>query len=637
MRKAVNEEIINTGLEASKVLYHMNQDNLVFEELCHFLYSKFVDSAAYVSLYVIDEAETSLLEESVTDEYGVRQGIISLQVNELEKTLLDKKFLVYENDLGHYLRVPVYNNDRIIGVIELFNYVGFDSDLINSFITISDIISLGINYNIVLRKNKILNSKLYLSKDLPKILQNCSSTLQAMTEYALYVIKSLKFDRVSIFLNKNEFEEEQCNICVNFKGETFYIEEYPELPTMALEPVELNNVVGHWFPVISGNRNLGYILYDNIYSSYHLNEWFKDTLTSFTTQFSVAIENLLLLKGIRKVAQTDKLTGVYNRSYFEHMLSEINLKEILPCSVILGDVNGLKITNDVFGHMQGDRLLKDISSILRSVIEPKDMIARWGGDEFVILMPHTNEKRVIEVCQKIASACESTRGDIKPSISTGHATCYSEDIDMDELFKKAEDMMYRMKLLDKNSFRNTFITSLQETLHEKCGETSQHLERLYLYSERIGLRLDLSDSEQSDLKLLAYLHDIGKVAISDMILNKPGMLTSEEWEIMKTHSDIGYRIVQSAPELSNIAKLVLYHHERWDGCGYPRGLVGNDIPRLSRIIAILDSYDVMTSQRSYKNAMSHGEAINELIKFSGTQFDPYLIDILCKDGGKLFL
>jgi diguanylate cyclase (GGDEF)-like protein len=637
MNSIITENFISVGLEASKILYYRNDDNTVFEKLCHYLYSKFVSSVDYVSVYIINEAETSLLEESVTDEFAVRQGIISLQLNELKDTLQGKKFLVYEKDYGHCLRIPICKDASIIGLIELFNHVGFNMDFINSFLIISDIISLGVHYNITLRKNRILNNKLYLSTDLPKLLQSCNSTLEAMVEYALYVVKSLKFDRVSIFLKEDQFEEEYCNICVNFTGEVFYITDCPKLPEIDTEPVELDNLVGFWFPVISGSRNLGYILYDNIYSSYHLNEWFKDTLTSFTTQFSVAIENMLLLKGIRKIAQTDKLTGTFNRSYFEHILSQIHMKDVLPCSVILGDVNGLKITNDVFGHLLGDKLLKDIAGILNGVIGPKDIVARWGGDEFIVLLPHTDENRAIEICQKIASACENTKGDIKPSISTGHATATSEEINMDELFKRAEDMMYRMKLLDKNSFRNTFITSLQETLHEKCGETSQHLERLFLFSQRVGIRLGLSDTEQSDLKLLAYLHDIGKVAISDMILNKPGKLTSEEWEVMKTHSEVGCRIVQSAPELATISKLVLYHHERWDGRGYPSGLSGNDIPKLSRIISILDTYDVMTSERSYKNAMSHEDAIEELKRCSGTQFDPYLINELCKDGGELFL
>lgn len=187
--------------------------------------------------------------------------------------------------------------------------------------------------------------------------------------------------------------------------------------------------------------------------------------------------------------------------------------------------------------------------------------------------------------------------------------------------------MHRNKLLEDESSRNSIISSLGKTLAEKSNETEEHAERIRYYCDKISMILNISTSQKDKLNLLAKLHDIGKIGIDDKILNKKGKLTAEEWEVMKTHSDIGYRIASSTPDLRHIAYHILTHHERYDGTGYPKGLKGEEIPVLSRVISIVDAFDVMTNERPYKEAMPIEESVEELKRCAGTQFDPGLVDV----------
>jgi HD-GYP domain-containing protein (c-di-GMP phosphodiesterase class II) len=184
--------------------------------------------------------------------------------------------------------------------------------------------------------------------------------------------------------------------------------------------------------------------------------------------------------------------------------------------------------------------------------------------------------------------------------------------------------MYRNKLLQSKSVRNEILISLETALHERTQETEAHAQRMNDLAVEFGHYLQLLSSELDRLMILARLHDIGKVGIPDAILSKAGPLSQEEWEIIKKHPEIGYRIAQTSLQLSSVAEDILHHHERWDGTGYPKGLKGEEIPRLAQIIAIVDSYDVMTHERSYKKAMSREEALEEVRRCAGTQFNPRL-------------
>ena len=329
----------------------------------------------------------------------------------------------------------------------------------------------------------------------------------------------------------------------------------------------------------------------------------------------------------------DKLTGLFNRAYFEEEMVRLNTPRQYPITILLGDCNGLKITNDLFGHLEGDRLLQTIAAILKKSTRHEDIVARWGGDEFAIILPRTDEQSAGQIRDRILQLCSETPGDpLQPSLALGCATNSDGSDDLVSLLKLAEDRMYRHKLTEGKSARNSILLSIEKMLYEKSCETEEHATRIALISHKVGQALGLDDYEMEELGLLSKLHDMGKIGIPDNILLKPGKLDDREWELMKKHSEKGYELAKSTPELNNIADLILHHHERWDGGGYPSGLQGDDIPKLSRVLSIIDAYDVITHSRAYKPIQSKQEALQEIEKCAGKQFDPEIsrifIDIM---------
>ena len=333
----------------------------------------------------------------------------------------------------------------------------------------------------------------------------------------------------------------------------------------------------------------------------------------------------------------DVLTGVYNRRFFDEEKVRLNNNSFLPLSIIVGDINGLKLINDALGHSEGDKLIKKIAEIILSCCDNGEIVARVGGDEFGILLPNTGADDVYRKMKQIEKACSEYKGknDEDPyiiSISLGCATKNSMDESLVDTIKLAEDYMYRDKLLQSRSLHSSIISSMKTTLFEKSQETEEHAQRMIKLSRAIGNKMKLKDEQLNELELLSTLHDIGKIGISDAILNKPEMLSDEEWLEMKKHPLIGYRIAKSSHELASIAEYIMYHHERWDGKGYPSGLKEEEIPLLSRILAVVDAYDAMTEDRSYRKAMTKEAAIKEIKDNIGKQFDPNIakifIDIL---------
>lgn len=333
---------------------------------------------------------------------------------------------------------------------------------------------------------------------------------------------------------------------------------------------------------------------------------------------------------IKYLSFHDKLTGLYNRAFFEEELKRLDTKRQLPLSIIMGDLNGLKLVNDAFGHKEGDNLLISISKILRNSCRKEDIISRWGGDEFIILLPKTDRFTAQRVCERIKKNCENYNNHnnnlIQLSISLGFATKEREEEKVEDILRLAEDRMYRNKLIEGKSFRDSVISSLKNFLWENSFESRSHEEKIKELSLRIADFLYLSDVEREELTLLAHFHDVGEIAIPKEILKKPDKLTSEEWKEIKTHPEVGYRIAEASHELAHIASLILSHHEWWNGSGYPQGLRGEEIPLVSRIFSIIDAYEVMTSGRPYKKKKTKEEAIEEIKRYAGIQFDPKLVE-----------
>lgn len=327
------------------------------------------------------------------------------------------------------------------------------------------------------------------------------------------------------------------------------------------------------------------------------------------------------------LSYNDVLTGLYNRRFFEEELNRVDNEEYYPLSIIIGDLNGLKVINDALGHLEGDEILKKAAKQIKDVCAEHGIVARWGGDEFVVLLPNTSGKTAEKMCKDIIDKRAGNNEKLKASISLGYATKIKPSENINKILKEAEDMMYKNKLTESQSYRCLIIESVTRTLYEKDHETEEHAERLKIFCERLGKAVGLSELELTELEVFALLHDIGKIGISENILKKQGKLTEEEWCKLKKHSEIGYRIAKSIPELANIAEYILSHHERWDGKGYPKGLKNKNIPFLSRILAVVDAYDAMTNDRPYRKAMSKEEAIQELLINSGKQFDPNIVKV----------
>lgn len=324
----------------------------------------------------------------------------------------------------------------------------------------------------------------------------------------------------------------------------------------------------------------------------------------------------------------DILTGLYNRAYFEKQLKIVDVEENLPITVVMADVNNLKLINDAFGHDKGDDLIKIAASIIKEETGQLGMAARLGGDEFVIILDNMDEKSGEEFVQKLRQKIdESTINGVSLSVSLGMATKTQPGQNIYDIIQKSDIEMYNRKFHESREAKDKIIESLMAILEHSSNETMQHCQRVKKYSVALAQAYGLSQKEIEKLKVLALLHDIGVALVPSEIIHKEGPLTEEEWEIIKKHPENGYRIIKAIPEFALIAEDLLCHHERIDGTGYPQGLEGDDIPITSRILSIADAYEIMTKDTPYKKAMNDGDAINELLAHAGSQFDDKLVRI----------
>ena len=331
---------------------------------------------------------------------------------------------------------------------------------------------------------------------------------------------------------------------------------------------------------------------------------------------------------IRHISFHDNVTGLYNRAYFEEELKRLDTRRSLPLSIIVGDVNHLKLTNDTFGHSEGDRLLQTIARIMRKCCRDEDIIARWGGDEFAVILPGTPELTAKSICSRIQKSAEGhpTALLIRPSIALGTGVKMHADENIFSVISEAEERMYEDKLIQSGKNRDVVIRSLLDQVRQKCPEHKSHMERLRESGRVFGHALGLKKRELDDLHMIILLHDIGKAIVPDSYLQKQGRLNEDEWEVMKRYPEAGFRIVKTFAETARISEEILSLREHWDGSGYPRGLRGREIPLLARVFAIIDSYDIMTHERPYGPALRAEKALRELARNAGKQFDPRLVE-----------
>lgn len=397
---------------------------------------------------------------------------------------------------------------------------------------------------------------------------------------------------------------------------------------------------------------------NNIVNTYFQNDLILTgifVLTAWLLGYYVAIEKKYR-EELLDLANKDELTGVYNHRYFQEAIQNQIVKAEStgkPVSLLFIDIDYFKKYNDLYGHLAGDVVLEKIGQVLKTEMKTSNIAARYGGEEFAVIIPKTSEKEAVDIGEGVRKLIETMdfygqenlpNGNL--TISVGVSSYPEKAKNKTELINSADDALYRAKFFNKNRVESyhSILEELKENIEEehidlissiktlisvinaKDRYTYAHTERVVIYSQLIADKLGLSEEDKKTLKYGAYLHDIGKIQIPMEVLNKKMKLSNDEWNLIKKHPENGAEIIEPVPSLQKVIPLILHHHERFDGTGYPDGLKEEKIPYLTRILSVADSFDAMTSSRPYKQNMGFDNALNELKKCSGTQFDADIVD-----------
>lgn len=323
----------------------------------------------------------------------------------------------------------------------------------------------------------------------------------------------------------------------------------------------------------------------------------------------------------------DGLTNLYNRKYFDNLMKTIDLENVRPLSFIVGDVNSLKLVNDTFGHTTGDRLLQTVSKVLVDSCRESDLIFRWGGDEFLVVLYRTNLDQAKSVYKRIKNNCLKEKINSMPiALSLGYEVMSGTQTIYDAI-QNAEEKMYSEKLKESRQVFKKILDALLKELVRKCPTVEEQAWRLQKVALYMGEELSLSDHQLDKLSTLVSLHDIGKIALPARVVNKKAPLTEREKEILKKHPENGYRMLKTTTEFASLAEEILTHHEFWNGTGYPLGLKGEEIPLLARVIAVIDTYDILLHGYYGDYKISRQQVKQELLKRAATQLDPELVKI----------
>jgi len=321
----------------------------------------------------------------------------------------------------------------------------------------------------------------------------------------------------------------------------------------------------------------------------------------------------------------DVLTGVFNRRYYhEYILNHPDEVRLL----IIADINGLKLINDVFGHHEGDKLLKHFADILKSHLPKNTKIIRLGGDEFVAAVDETSLD-LSTTTTAIKHAFENKRADLVPCVAIGYANIRKNE-PIETAFTRAENRLYKDKIHENNKQTDAMVVSLKRALLERTDETHDHLKNLENLAIPTAKELGLHNRYINDLKQLIDLHDIGKISVDEAVFNNNGALSDQQRKDIRRHPEIGYRIANALPRLQNVAYAILTHHENADGSGYPFGLKQEDIPIIARILRVVDSYETMRRDSHYSAAMPKEKAIEELNRLKNTYYDESVVDAFVK-------